>query len=160
MPRKAKIDQLDLDILKILQEKGRITNLELSKTIKLSPAPTLERVKKLEKGGYIHSYHAQINHKELGIGIEALVQISLVRQMDNAMQSFTEQINAFDEVVECYKVTGDFDYMIKVMLADIDALNTFISEKMSKIDEIDHFKSFMILSKIKDSKVAPLTYEK
>lgn len=158
MPRKTKLDQTDFNILKILQENGRVTNLELSKTIDLSPAPTLERVKKLEKQGYIKSYHALVNHLTLGIGIEALIQISLVRQLENPMHNFAEQISQIDEVVECYQVTGDYDYLLKVMVEDIDALNILISEKLSKIEEIGQFKSFIILSKVKDSKVAPLKY--
>lgn len=160
MPRKTKLDQLDYDIFRILQENGRITNLDLSKTIDLSPAPTLERVKKLEKQGYIKSYHAQINQKALGIGIEALIQISLERQLINPMHNFAEQISGIDEIVECYQVTGNYDYMLKVMVEDVDALNALISEKLSKIEEIGQFKSSIIIAKLKDSKVVPLKYER
>jgi Lrp/AsnC family transcriptional regulator, leucine-responsive regulatory protein len=83
-----KLDKIDLTILKKLQEDGRMTNLQLSQEIGLSPAPTLERVRKLEKTGFIKSYHAVVNEEELGIGIKAIIQVSLTRQIENAIQSF------------------------------------------------------------------------
>ena len=83
-----KIDKIDLNIIKILQEDGRITNLNLSQKIGLSPAPTLERVRKLEKNGIIEGYHAKISERKMGLGITAIVQVSLTRQMENALQNF------------------------------------------------------------------------
>ena len=92
-----KLDSIDLKILKILQEKGRITNLQLSQEIGLSPAPTLERVKKLETSGVIESYHAQINDTLLGIGIKAFISISLERQKVDSIVTFKEKIQAIVE---------------------------------------------------------------
>ena len=88
-----KLDKTDLKILKKLQQDGRMTNLQLSVEIGLSPAPTLERVKKLESSGVIKSYHAQVNEHVVGLGIQALVSISLTRQIENAIAGFTEKIN-------------------------------------------------------------------
>ena len=88
-----KLDSIDLKILKKLQENGKITNLQLSKDIGLSPAPTLERVKKLEQNGFIESYHALVNEEKLELGITAFMQISLIRQRDNAINDFITQIN-------------------------------------------------------------------
>jgi len=154
----TKIDKTDLKILKILQEDGRITNLELSSQIGLSPAPTLERVRKLERNNYISSYHAIINEKELGVGLQAFVQLSLTRQMDNAIDSFKEKIAEINEVVECFQVTGNFDYQLKVMVTDIQALDVLIKEKLGKIEEIRQMQSNVILSAVKLSKVVPLQY--
>jgi len=153
-----KVDKTDLKILKILQEDGRITNLELSNKIGLSPAPTLERVRKLERNKLINSYHAIVNEKELGVGLQAFVQLSLTRQMDNAIDSFQTKISDIHEVVECFQVTGNFDYQLKVMVKDIEALDALIKEKLGKIEEMRHMQSNVILSAVKLSKVVPLQY--
>ncbi|MBW6484015.1 MAG: Lrp/AsnC family transcriptional regulator [Vicingaceae bacterium] len=110
-----KLDEIDLKILKKLQENAKITNLQLSKDIALSPAPTLERVKKLESKGFIESYHALVNESKLDLGLCAFMQISLIRQRDNAINNFIEQIGKIDEVMECYNVTGQADYLLKII---------------------------------------------
>ena len=83
------LDHTDIKILRILQERGRVTNLQLSSEIDLSPAPTLERVRKLEKEGYIQSYHALVNHEKLGLKIKAFIQVSLARQRENVITRFS-----------------------------------------------------------------------
>jgi Lrp/AsnC family transcriptional regulator, leucine-responsive regulatory protein len=153
------LDKIDLKILRILQENGRITNLQLSSDIGLSPAPTLERVKKLEQAGYIRSYHAQVDDKMLGLGIRAFIQISLTRQIANAIDNFRAQIAEIPEIVECYQVTGDADYFMKAMVKDISAFERLIAQKLSRIEEIGQMKTMVILSKVKDSKVMPVDYE-
>lgn len=154
----TKIDKIDLKILRILQEEGRITNLELSNKIGLSPAPTLERVRKLEKNNFINSYHATVNEKNLGIGIQAFIQVSLTRQLDNAILSFQDKISKISEVVECYQVTGSFDYQLKVMVRDIESLDKLITDHLGKIEEIRQMQSYVILSTVKSSKVVPFEY--
>jgi Lrp/AsnC family transcriptional regulator, leucine-responsive regulatory protein len=153
------LDKIDLKILRILQDNGRITNLQLSSDIGLSPAPTLERVKKLEQAGYIKSYHAQVDDKMLGLGIRAFIQISLTRQISNAIENFKAQIAEIPEIVECYQVTGDADYFMKAMVKDIGSFEKLIALKLSKIEEIGQMKTMVILSKVKDSKVMPVDYE-
>lgn len=155
----SSLDTTDLKILKTLQENGRITNLQLSNEIGLSPAPTLERVRKLEKANYITSYHANANSQLLGIGIQALIQISLSRQMENAISSFVDQIERIPEIVECYQVTGRFDFQMRIMVADIHAFERLISNQLSKIEEIGEMESYVILSTIKKSHLIPLEYE-
>lgn len=154
-----KLDNIDLKILKRLQEDGRITNLQLSNEVGLSPAPTLERVRKLERVGLIDSYHANVNAANLGLGIKAFIQVTLVRQMDNAINNFRNAIMAIDEVVECIQVTGSFDYQLKIIVADIPAFEELISHKLSKIDEIGQMQSYVIISTLKSSKVVPFNYE-
>ena len=154
-----KLDKLDLKILKLLQENGKISNLQLSSEIGLSPAPTLERVKKLEIANIIKSYHASVNEAVLGLGVKAFIQISLVRQIDNVMSKFNEHINEIDEVVECFQVTGNFDYLLKVFVKDIPAFEKLIGEKLSKVEEIRQMQTTVILSQTKNSKVLPAVYE-
>jgi Lrp/AsnC family leucine-responsive transcriptional regulator len=155
---KLSLDEIDLKILKRLQENGKITNLQLSKEIGLSPAPTLERVKKLEKSGLIKSYHALVDEKELGINITIFMQISLVRQMSDAIDNFIQKITQIDEVVECYNVTGSADYLLKIMVKDIPSFDKLIKEKLGAIEEISKMQSMVVLSKTKDSKIVPYDY--
>lgn len=152
------LDQTDLTILRILQEKGKITNLHLSKEIGLSPAPTLERVKKLENYNLIQGYHAEINAPVLGVGFTALVQVSLTRQIDNAINNFLQSINEMEEIVECYQLTGNFDYQLKIMVKDIPAFEELIREKLSKVEQIGQMQTLVVLSEMKKSHVIPMDY--
>lgn len=154
------LDAIDLKILKILQERGKITNIHLSQEIGLSPAPTLERVKKLEKAEtpIIESYHAKVNEAALGLGFSALIHVSLTRQVDNAIQNFLTRVEEIDEIVECYQLTGNFDYQLRIMVRDIPAFERLIATKLSTIEEIGQMQTMVVLSKIKDSKVLPLNY--
>ena len=156
MKSDIKLDSIDLKILRILQDKGRITNLQLSQEIGLSPAPTLERVKKMESSGVIESYHAQINETILGIGIKAFISISLERQKVDSIVTFKEKIQSIPEIIECYQITGNADYFLKVVVRDIPSFEGLISNKLSQIEEIGQMQTMMILSKVKDSKVIPL----
>jgi len=153
-----KLDKLDLSILKRLQVNGKITNLQLSKDIGLSPAPTLERVKKLETNKFIQSYHALVDEAKLELGISAFMQISLIRQKDNAITNFIHKINEIEEVLECYNVTGQADYLLKIMVKDIAAFDVLVKDKLSNIQEIRNMHSMIVISKDKNSKVLPYKY--
>lgn len=151
-----KLDKTDLKILKILQEEGRISNLQLSKEVNLSPAPTLDRVRKLEESKIITSYHAILNDELLGLNIKAIVLVSLIRQQENAMRNFKTKIDSFDEIVECFQITGTYDYQLKVIVKDIVSLNDFISVKLGKLSEVRKFQSYIILSTVKKTSALPL----
>lgn len=153
-----KLDKIDLKILRELQVNSKITNIELSKKIGLSAAPTLGRVQKLENSGLIKSYHAKINTKKMGLGITAIIQISLVKQISKLVDEFIEQIIDIDEIVECFQLTGKFDYQIKVMVKDINSFETFLAKKLTKFDCIDHIHTSIILSSIKQTDIIPIDY--
>jgi DNA-binding Lrp family transcriptional regulator len=152
------LDKIDLKILKILQENAKITNLQLSGEIGLSPAPTLERVKKLETAKLIKGYYTQVDEEALGIGIKAIIQITLTRQLENAISNFKKEINKIPEIMECYQVTGNADYILIALLKDIRDFETLISQRLSKVEEIGQMQTMVILSKVKDSKLLPLNY--
>lgn len=156
MATEHNIDSIDKKILDVLQENGRITNLHLSNLIGLSPAPTLERVRKLEKAKILKSYHAEVDASKLGYDLNVTIQVTLARQIDNAMQKFTSDIQVIDEVIECVQVTGDFDYLLRVIVKDVRGLDVLINEKLSKIEVIGQLKTNVILSTIKSSKKIPL----
>ncbi|HCN84091.1 MAG TPA: AsnC family transcriptional regulator, partial [Sphingobacteriaceae bacterium] len=113
------LDKIDMQILKILQENGRITNLQLSGEIGLSPAPTLERVRKLETGGFIKSYHALVDEELLGLGIKTFIQVQLDFHKGNTIETFAEELKNIKEVTECHHVTGECDFLLKVYVKDI-----------------------------------------
>ena len=156
---KDKLDKTDLKILKKLQENGKITNLQLSEEIGLSPAPTLERVRKLEAAEIITGYHATVDGALLGIGIKAFIQLSLGRQATNFISDFKQSIDDIQEIVECYQVTGTCDFLLKIEVADIPAFEDLITNKLSKVEEIGNMQTLVILSQPKNSRVVPTAYE-
>lgn len=153
-----KLDKIDLKIIKILQENSKITNLDLSKSIGLSPAPTLERVKKLEQSGIIQSYHAMVNQQAIGLSVKTFVLVSLAWQKENALNDFLEKIKSIKEITECYIITGEADFLIKIICKDIPTYEQLLFKTLSQIDEIERLKTLMTLSTVKDSKVLPYSY--
>ena len=153
-----KLDEIDYKILKLIQESGRITNLELSNQVGLSPAPTLERVKKLEKLKIIESYHAKLNKAKLKLGVSVFIQVTLSRQVENVINKFKDKVNQIPEIMECYQITGNADYLLKVMVQDIPAFEKLIASTFSKMEEIGHLQTMLIISEVKNSKVLPLKY--
>ncbi len=153
---KFKLDSIDRNILKILQKDGRITNSQLSKDIGLSPAPTLERVKKLEQTGYIQSYHALLDKDKLGLGVTTFVMVSLKQHNKETIEKFIASINTLEEVVECHHTTGSADFMLKVVSEDISGYQKLMLEEISNIEVIADMQSMVILSTFKDSKAVPV----
>lgn len=156
MSHQAKIDKIDKKILEILQAKGKITNAQLSKEVGLSPAPTLERVKKLEGMGVIDSYHAQLNPSKIGLGVSTFIHVTLVSHKKSYIDSFVEKIQAIKEVVECHHITGQGDFILKVVSTNIEDYQQLMLETICEIPEIDDLQSTIILSTFKDSKVMPI----
>lgn len=154
-----KLDRTDLKILKILQENSKITNLELSKRIGLSPAPTLERVKKLENNNVIQSYHAVVEPGAIGLNVKTFVLVDLAWQKENALNQFLEKIKAIPEITECFIITGEADFLIKTVCKDIPTYEQLLFKTLSQIEEIERLKTLMTLSTVKDSRVLPFDYE-
>ncbi len=151
-----KLDEIDKHILKKLQENAKVTNTQLAKEVGLSPAPTLERVKKLESCGLIKSYHAELNTDILGLGVAVFIQASLSGSHKTMIKSFIEKINHIPEIVECHHVTGSSDFLLKVLTNNINSYNDLILEKLVDIEEIENMQSMVVLSTLKDSKVLPV----
>ena len=155
----TKFDKIVLKIMKILQENSKITNLDLSKKIGLSPAPTLERVKKLEQSGIIKSYHALVDTQAIGLSVKTFVLVSLAWQKENALNAFLEKIKQIEEITECYIITGEADFLIKIVCKDIPTYEKLLFKTLSQIEEIERLKTLMTLSTVKDSKLLPFNYE-
>ncbi len=153
-----KLDRTDLKILRILQENSKITNLELSKRIGLSPAPTLERVKKLENGEVIESYHAVVKATSIGLNVQTFVLVSLAWKRENALSDFLKKIEDIDEITECYIITGEADFLLKTICSDIPTYEQLLFKKLSQIEEIERLKTLMTLSTVKNSSILPFDY--
>ena len=151
-----KLDQIDKHILEILQANAKITNSQLAIEIGLSPAPTLERVRKLESGGLIKSYHAEIDVKQMGLGTGVFVLISLSAHKKSQIMSFVDKINKIPEVIECHHITGSGDFLLKILTKDLSSYQQLILNTLADIDEIGNMQSMMILSTFKESKVMPI----
>lgn len=154
----SKLDKIDLKILKILQENSKITNLDLSRRIGLSPAPTLERVKKLENGGIIESYHAKVSTAAMGLNVMTFVLVSLSWKKENALDSFLQKVNEIEEITECYIITGDADFLLKIVVKDTQAYEKLLLRTLSQIEEVESLKTLMTLSKVKSEEVLPYNY--
>ena len=128
-----KLDTLDLRILAELQADGSLTNVELARRVHLSPSPCLTRVKALEAAGVISRYVALADPKALGLGLNVFINISLKEQSKEALAEFERRIAEHEEVMECYLMTGDSDYLIRVAVADIAALERFILNQLTPI---------------------------
>lgn len=152
-----KLDKIDIKILKILQEKGRITNAQLATDVGLSPAPTLERVRKLETSGFIHSYHALVDPELLGLAITVFIEVRLNYHSHFKIEQFIETIGALPEIVEAYHITGDGDFLLKMFTHSISDYQRFIVEKLSKIDGVGHIQSKVVLSSIKKEMSLPIS---
>ncbi len=154
-----KLDKIDVKILNLLQENSKITNLELSRKIGLSPAPTLERVKKLEQLEVIESYHAKVNPNKVQLSISTFVLVNLAWNKTRAMESFVEKIKNIEEVTDCYVITGDADILMRIVCKDIQSYEMLLFKKLSAIEEVERLKTLMNLSVVKSSNKLPLHIE-
>jgi Lrp/AsnC family leucine-responsive transcriptional regulator len=154
-----KLDKIDFNILRILQERGRVTNAQLALEIGLSPAPTLERVRKLETTGLIESYHALVNANKLGLNIIVFIEVRLNYHSHFKIEQFIETIQQLPEIVEAYHITGDGDFLLKMYTPSISDYQAFIVEKLSKIEGVGHIQSKVVMAEIKKAMSLPLTDE-
>jgi DNA-binding Lrp family transcriptional regulator len=156
MKSNIKLDATDRKILEILQRNSNITNAQLAKEIGLSPAPTLERVNKLETSGVIKSYHAVIDPAAVGLGVSTFVMASLKGHNKENIGKFISAIKLVDEIVECHHITGSGDFILKIVCADISAYQQLMLDKVSNIEVVDSLQSMVILSTFKDSRSLPV----
>ena len=150
------LDAIDLRILAQLQQDGSLTNVELARRVHLSPSPCLARVKALEAAGVIERYVALANAKALGLGLNVFINISLKSQAKEALADFEHRIAEHDEVMECYLMTGDSDYLIRVAVPDIAALERFILEQLTPIPGIEKIRSSFALKQVRYKTALPL----
>lgn len=150
------LDITDLRILKALQQDANLTNVELAAKINLSPSPTLARVKRLESEGIISRYVALADPHALGLKVNVFVRVSLEKQEAKALEKFEQAVSHFDEVMEVYLMTGDEDYLLRIVVPDLQALEKFILENLTRIPGIKNIKSSFALKQVKYKTALPI----
>lgn len=153
------MDRTDLRILDALQHDGSLSNVALAEKVHLSPSPCLARVKALENKGVIRRYVALLDPKALGLGLNVFIFISLKSQVRASLERFEQTIAEHPEVMECYLMTGDSDYLLRVAVKDIDTLERFILEQLTPIAEIEKIRSSFALKQVKYKTALPLPQE-
>jgi len=152
----AKLDALDVRILEALQGNGKLTNVELAKVVGLSPSPCLSRVRALEERGLISHYVALLDPEALGGLMSVFIQVSLERQAVRQLGVFEEAMAKFPEVMECYLMTGEADYLLRVIVPNLGALQEFIVERLSRIEGVANIRSSFALKQVKYKTAYPI----
>jgi Lrp/AsnC family leucine-responsive transcriptional regulator len=150
------LDAIDFAILKHLQEHARIANVDLADRVGLSPAPCLRRVQALERAGVIREYVALLNPSAVAREVTVFVQISLDLQVEGRLEAFEQAIMQRREVLECYLMTGDADYLIRVVVPDVAAYEQFLKDSLTRIEGVAGIKSSFALRQVKYSTALPL----
>ncbi|WP_439892944.1 Lrp/AsnC family transcriptional regulator (plasmid) [Ralstonia sp. 25C] len=150
------LDSTDLRILDELQRDGSLSNVELSRRVHLSPSPCLTRVRALEASGVLDRYVGLVNAQALGLGLNVFISISLASQSKEALAEFERHIAEHEEVMECYLMSGDSDYLIRVALTDVAALERFILNQLTPIPGIEKIRSSFALKQVRYKTALPL----
>jgi Lrp/AsnC family leucine-responsive transcriptional regulator len=150
-----KFDRVEKQILTLLQEQGRISNVELAEQVGLSESPTFRRVRQLEDAEVISGYGALVDQRKLGLEVTAFVQVSMEKQPDSATDAFHERVNAEPHIIECHAMSGSHDYLMKVVAKNIDHFSELCMQRILKFPGVRHVESSFSLSEIKNSRVLP-----
>ena len=150
------LDSTDCRLLERLQADARITNVALAEAVNISPAPCLRRVRELEASGVIRGYVTLLDPETVGMDVSTFIQVSLERQVSDALRIFEEAIAVWPEVMECYLMTGASDYLLRVVVADLKALQTFIVERLARIPGVAAIHSSITLKQVKYKTALPL----
>jgi Lrp/AsnC family transcriptional regulator, leucine-responsive regulatory protein len=150
------LDRIDLRILDHLQRHGRASNLDLAQAASLSPAQTHRRHRRLEESGFIARYEARLAPARLGLGVVAFIHVAMEKGHLRELPRFQDLIAEMPEVLECYSVTGDFDYVIKVVARDLKSLSRFLMDRVMGLPGVDSVRSSVCLDEIKCTSALPL----
>lgn len=153
---KERLDRADRNILKLLQEDGRITNADLARKVGLSPPSMLQRVRKLEMRGYIKSYTTKLNQDALGFHITVFAMVSLSMHQDKPIDQFVEAVSAMPEVMECHHVSGDYDFLLKIIAKDMHDYERIVRDQLASIKSLAKIHSCFVLRSNKESEVLPV----
>ena len=143
------IDRIDLKILNVLQQDGRISNLKLAESVALSPTAVLARVQRLSRDGYILGYEAQLNAAKLGAGLMVFVEVLLDRTTPNVFDAFKAAVQVRPEIMECHMVAGGFDYLLKTRLADMNAYRAFAGTVLWQLPGVRETRTYAVMEEVK-----------
>jgi len=145
------LDEKDMAILKLLQNNAKMTVREIASAVHLSPTPVHERIKRMEDNGIIQQYTTMINPAKVRKGLMVICYVSLNMHNKNAGLKFIKSVNELDEIVECYSISGEFDFMLKVMAENMESYYNFHVNQLSQIENINHIQSIFVMGVIKQT---------
>jgi Lrp/AsnC family transcriptional regulator, leucine-responsive regulatory protein len=152
------LDRIDCRILQLVQADGRLSNVELAEKVALSPSPCLRRLKRLEKAGVIRRYVALLEPAKVGLGLLAFVRVSLEKRGRGAMDAFRRGVQEWPEVMDCYVMTGDMDFLLKILVEDLEHFSRFIMDRLLKQPGVIDAKSSFALETLKHNTALDLTH--
>jgi Lrp/AsnC family leucine-responsive transcriptional regulator len=144
-------DRIDLRILRVLQNDGRIPNLKLAEAVSLSPTAVLARTQRLQREGYILGYEARLNPLKLGLGMMVFVEVLLDRTTPNVFDQFKAAVQVRDEIMECHKVAGGFDYLLKTRMADMSAYRDFAGKVLWQLPGVRETRTYAVMEEVKNT---------
>ena len=147
-----RLDRTDLALLAVLQASGRISNAELAERVNLSASACLRRVQRLEEGGVIASYAALVDPARVGLGLQAFVRVQLAKHDAESIAAFSAHVNAWDEVVACHALTGDMDYLLHVIVQDLDHFSRFLLDRLLNNSGVADVNSSFVLRAVKQGR--------
>jgi Lrp/AsnC family leucine-responsive transcriptional regulator len=150
------VDRLDRKILETLQGEGRLPFAELARRVNLSPTPCIERVRRLEREGYIRGYAARLDPERLGASLLAFVEIRLDRTTPDVFDRFREAVLTLPEIQECHMVAGGFDYLIKLRVADMQAYRRILGERLTALPGVEQTHTYFVMEEVKSTHVVAI----
>lgn len=150
------IDAKDRQIIRALQKDGRLTNLDLAAQVNLSPSPCLRRVRLLEEAGIISGYAAIVEPRAVGLTITAFIRITLARHDREVVSRFEARVQDLDEVLDCHLLTGEADYLLRVVVSDLDAYETFVRNRLHDVQGIASITTSLVYGTVKSSRALPV----
>lgn len=153
---RERLDEVDYELLRLLQEDGRMSNADLARSVQLSPPSVLQRVRKLEEMGVIQGYSTVLDAEKLGFGLTVFAQISLALHQERAIEQFRAEVAKIPEVMECHHVSGEFDFMLRIVVGDMRAYEALIREHLSRIKGVGKIHSCFVMATTKDSHRLPI----
>jgi Lrp/AsnC family leucine-responsive transcriptional regulator len=150
------LDRVDRQLLTLLQADGRLTVAELARTVNLTLTPCIERVRRLEREGYIEGYFARLNPRRLGQQLLAFTEVTLDHATADVFQRFKEAVQLLDEVIECHMVAGGFDYLLKTRVRDMDEYRRVLGDKITNVRGVRHTQTYFVLEEVKSTHALPI----
>ncbi len=154
--RRIKLDKIDRRILSDLQSNGRITNVELSKNSGISAPPCLRRVRALEESGFIKGYYARLDAQSLGYGLSVFAMIKLVSQAESDLKKFEEACQSLEQVRECHMLSGEVDFLLRIVAKDWDSYQQFLMEKLTVLENVTSVKTMPLVRSSKEEAGVPI----
>ena len=153
----SKLDATDLKLLSLLQEDGRMTNVDLAKAVGISAPPCLRRIRALEQNGYIQGFHADVNEKDLGFEVKAFAMVGLHSQAEADLSAFEERCRNWPLVRECHMLNGEIDFILKCLSPDLSSFQSFITEELTSAENVASVKTSLVIRQAKDKPGVPFS---